>query len=76
MHSDNDGWKTDNCCPKNYHIKTKKCQPAASDTPDIIQTECVTDSSLAHPNKKIKKRNIQTNYTPKKLAGKWTTAAR
>ena len=27
--------------------KTKKCQPAASDTSDLIKTECVTDSGLA-----------------------------
>ena len=36
-------------------IKTKKCQPAASDTPDLIKTERVTDSGLARPNKKINK---------------------
>ena len=28
------------------------CQPAAGDTLDLIQTECVTDSRLAHTKKK------------------------
>ena len=38
--------------------KTKKCQPAAGDMPDLIQTEHVPNSRLAHPTKKkIKKQN-------------------
>ena len=41
--------------------KTKKCQPAAWDTPDLIQTECVPDSRLAR-----QKQNYSTNVT---LAG-------
>ena len=36
-----------------YKIKTKKCQPAAGDIPDLIQTEYVPSSGLARPNKKI-----------------------
>ena len=28
----------------NNNIKTQKCQPAAGDAPDLIQTECVPDS--------------------------------
>ena len=45
--------------------KTKKCQPAASHTPDLIQTECVADSWLARQNKKIikKKTNKSENKT-------------
>ena len=38
--------------------KTKKCQPAAWDTPDLIQTECVPDSGLA--------RQIQKKSTERK----------
>ena len=37
----------------------KKHQPAASDTPDLIQTEHVTDSRLAYP--KRKKENGSTS---------------
>ena len=41
-------------------IKTKKCQPAASHTPDLIQTECVADSWLARPkNKSFKSRKTK-----------------
>ena len=39
--------------------KTKKCQPAAGDTPDLIQTECVTNSRLTHPNKNIVKTMME-----------------
>ena len=35
---------------------TKKCQPAARDAPDLIQTECIPDRGLARPNKKINKK--------------------
>ena len=41
-------------------LKTKQCQPAASDTPDLIQTECVTDSGLACP-KKLTEHKIYKN---------------
>ena len=34
--------------------KEKKCQPAARDTPDLIQTECVPDRGLARHTKKNK----------------------
>ena len=37
------GWITEN------KTKHKKCQPAAGDRPDLIQTESVPDSWLAHP---------------------------
>ena len=48
--------------------KRKKCQPAAGDTPDLIKTECVPNSGLARPNKKInrrrkKRKKIKSNYT-------------
>ena len=46
------GRRTDFCRITDAQIKTKKCQPAASDTPFLIQTECVTDSSLALPKNK------------------------
>ena len=55
--------------------KEKNCQPAASDTPDLIQTECVTDSRLACPNKEYIKRNIQTKLNLKNLDGKWPNGA-
>ena len=38
--------------------KTKKCQPAAGDWPDLIQTEPVPSRGLARPPKKqIKQKN-------------------
>ena len=48
---------TINCCQINYFTKTKKCQPAASDTPDLIQTECVADSGLARYKKISERKN-------------------
>ena len=53
------GQKSSDCYPVNGKIKTKKCQPAAGDTPDLIQTECVTDSRLALPTKKYPNIKIQ-----------------
>ena len=47
--------------PTGSEIKHKKCQPAAGDTPDLIQTECVSDSGLARPNKKIKTERKNSN---------------
>ena len=44
-------------------IKTKKCQSAARDTPDIIQTECVPDRGLACPKNKNK---LNVKYIIKK----------
>ena len=44
-------WINKSCC-EDGQIKTKKCQPAASDTTDLFQTECVTDRGLACSNKK------------------------
>ena len=43
--------------------KTKKCQPAARDTPDLIQTECVPDSWLTRPNKKKYNRTKKLQNT-------------
>ena len=57
------GWHNKN------KIKTKKCQPAARDIPDLIQTECVPDSWLACPknknklNRKKRKKRDCTNVT-------------
>ena len=39
-------------------IKTKKCQPAARDAPDLIQTECIPDRGLARHTKK-NKQNVK-----------------
>ena len=36
--------------------KVKKCQPAARDAPDLIQTECIPDRGLARPQKKSTER--------------------
>ena len=38
-------------------IKTKKCQPAAIDTQDLIKTVCVNDSGLTRPPKKYQNTN-------------------
>ena len=46
---------------KYKQTKTKKCQPAASDTPDLIQTECVTDSGLSC-HKEMKHETGSKNY--------------
>ena len=43
-------------------IKTKKCQLTAGDTPDLIKTECVPNSELTHPNKKITEHKNYKNY--------------
>ena len=48
--------------------KTKKCQPSAGNTPDLIQTECVADRGLARPN--TKKSTERKKYKYKKLNGK------
>ena len=45
--------------------KEKKCQPAAGDLPDLIQTEHVPSSRLAWPKKSTereKKSNRKSNY--------------
>ena len=39
--------------------KTKKCQPTARDTTDLIKTDCVPDSGLSRPPKKISERKTQ-----------------
>ena len=46
-------------------IKTKKCQPAARDMPDLIQTEHVPSKGLARPKNKNKlnEKNKNTNKT-------------
>ena len=46
--------------------KTKKCQPAAGDMPDLIQTEHVPSRGLARPHKKIN-RTKKLKYTKKIL---------
>ena len=50
--------ENDSSSLKMLKIKTKKCQPAASDTPDLIQTECVADRGLARQKNK-NKQNIK-----------------
>ena len=45
------------------YIKTKKCQPANGDIPDLIQTEHVPSSWLARPTKKNIKSDKHTNGT-------------
>ena len=47
--------------------KIQKCQPAASDTPDLIQTECVADSGLARQN--TKKSTERKKYEKSKMDG-------
>ena len=51
-------------CLKTGLEKTKKCQPADSDTPDLIQTECVTDSGLARPNKNAENTQMEKELKP------------
>ena len=41
--------------------KTKKCQPAARDTPNLIKIEGVPDSGLARTLKKSTERKIYKN---------------
>ena len=79
------GWHATKKCQNNQNMKpmdskcqkfkkstkkTKKCQPAASDThiPDLIQTECVADSGLARQNKKNKLN--EKNKNERLMAGK------
>ena len=45
-----------NCSQNSCYIKTKKCQPAARDTTDLIQTDGVPDSGLSRPKIKISER--------------------
>ena len=42
------------CNPVIVQQNKKKCQPAARDTQDLIQTWCVPDRGLAHPQNKNK----------------------
>ena len=53
-----DKWIKGQFLPKSWKSKhnknpTKKCQPAAGDMPDLIQTEHVPSRGLACPQKKI-----------------------
>ena len=48
------------------------CQPAASDTPDIIQTECVTNSGLACPNKNTESKWMEIGVKTAKQIGHQT----
>ena len=41
--------------------KTKKCQPSAGDTPNLIKIECVPDRGLARPIKKLTERKKYKN---------------
>ena len=50
------------------NIKTKKCQPAARDRPDLIQTAPVPDSWLARQIKINRTKNFENT----KNSGKWT----
>ena len=69
-------WYNDNkstkICQKTGRAKpkTKKCQPAAGDMPDLIQTEHVPNSWLARPPKKNIKNKKQK--TCQNLPKKWT----
>ena len=47
------------CTHRGPHIikNTKKCQPAARDTPDLIQTVCVPDRGLARSKKLTERKN-------------------
>ena len=62
----------------NKNNKNKKCQPAAGDMPDLIQTEHVPSSWLARPNKKITKtrkskkmsKTEKSKQTPKQKTNK------
>ena len=51
---------------KNGKIKEKKCQPAARDAPDLIQTECIPDRGLARPQKKSTERKNYKNTKKRK----------
>ena len=57
MSNFNKGWKSNELLQSKCQIKTKKCQPAARDTTDLIQTDGVPDSGLSRP--KIKKTQKQ-----------------
>ena len=64
--------------PTGSEIKYKKCRPAARDTPDLIQTECISDSGLARPTKKIitERKNSKPKINiDKELMGECLTAA-
>ena len=54
---------------ENCSLKTKKCQSAAGNTPDLIQTECVADSGLTCPNKKIYEQ--KNTYKSQNSDGNW-----
>ena len=58
-----------NLSNENCYIKTKKCQPAARDTTDLIQTVGVPDRGLARPQIKISERK-KLNPKMKIRAGK------
>ena len=49
--SDNGG-KTNDCLQATCYKKTQKCQPAARDATDLIQTDGIPDSGLSRHNKK------------------------
>ena len=55
--------------PQIPKIKTKKCQPAARDTPDLIQTECVPGRGLTRH--KTKKSTERKKYKIRKISKKW-----
>ena len=51
------GWKIERKLPNLRKMKkTKKCQPAARDTPNLIKIEGVPDRGLARPPKKLTER--------------------
>ena len=52
--------------------KTKKCQPAAGDMTDLIQTVHVPNSGLTRPSKKISERKNKINKHMKMIHGKRT----
>ena len=59
-------WQTSGqCSNEKKSIKSKKCQPAAGDRPDLIQTEPVPSRGLARPqkiNRTKKSKNTKRNY--------------
>ena len=56
---------------QSINTKTKKCQAAARDTMDLIQTTCVPDSRLARLNKK-NKLNVKKKYENKEKSSNVT----
>ena len=68
---------TSKSCQNNIVTKkTKKCQPAAGDMTDLIQTVHVPNSGLTRPTKKISERKNKINKKLKRTDGKRTKSCR